>query len=192
MAISNRDRISKALDQLAAGLLPYVSRQLYDEIGSDWQDRLPPQANNLQDVSVLLKLFMEHWGLVFKKLLSNSDRAYVSELLEARNKWAHSEAMSSDDVDRYLGVVHDRSLLVKTGELALSSVSPAGPGAGLRRSWQGNRWGRRRYVPDHVLLCKQTKRRDGYAFRLSAPLSGWTAHQRATRHFHECPRFSGW
>jgi predicted AAA+ superfamily ATPase len=102
MAISNRDRISKALDQLAAGLLPYVSRQLYDEIGSDWQDRLPPQANNLQDVSVLLKLFMEHWGLVFKKLLSNSDRAYVSELLEARNKWAHSEAMSSDDVDRYL------------------------------------------------------------------------------------------
>ena len=72
------------------------------QVGSDWQDRLPAQANNLQDVSVLLKLFMEHWGLVFKKLLSNSDRAYVSELLEARNKWAHAEAMSSDDVDRYL------------------------------------------------------------------------------------------
>ena len=102
MALSNRDRIGKALDQLAAGLLPYVSLQLYNSVGSDWQDRLPPQANNLQDVSVLLKLFMEHWGLVFKKLLSNSDRAYVSELLEARNKWAHAEAMSSDDVDRYL------------------------------------------------------------------------------------------
>ena len=102
MAISNRDRIGKALDQLAAGLLPYVSLQLYNSVGSDWQVRLPPQANNLQDVSVLLKLFMEHWGLVFKKLLSNSDRAYVSELLEARNKWAHAEAMSSDDVDRYL------------------------------------------------------------------------------------------
>lgn len=102
MALSNRDRIGKALDQLAAGLLPYISVQLYNSVGSDWQDRLPPQANNLQDVSVLLKLFMEHWPPVFKKLLSTSDRAYVSELLEARNKWAHAEAMSSDDVDRYL------------------------------------------------------------------------------------------
>jgi predicted AAA+ superfamily ATPase len=102
MALSNRDRIGKALDQLAAALLPYISRHLYDAIGTDWQDRLPPQANNLQDVSVLLKLFMEQWATVFKRLLSNSDRAYVSELLEARNKWAHAQSMISDDVDRYL------------------------------------------------------------------------------------------
>jgi hypothetical protein len=102
MAISNRDRLGKALDQLGTGLLPYVSRQLYDAIGTDWQGRLPPQANNLNDVSVLLGLFMEHWQTVFKKLLSQSDRAYVSELKEARNKWAHFEPMASDDVDRYL------------------------------------------------------------------------------------------
>jgi predicted AAA+ superfamily ATPase len=102
MALSNRDRIGKALDQLRDALLPYISSQLYDQVGSDWQDRLPPQANNLHDVSVLLKLFMQHWATVFKRLLSDSDRAYVSELLEARNKWAHAEAMSSDDVDRYI------------------------------------------------------------------------------------------
>jgi hypothetical protein len=102
MALSNRDRLGKALDQLRDGLLPYVSRQLYDNVGPSWQDRLPPQANNLQDVSVLLGLFMEHWQNVFKKPLSQSDRAYVSELKEARNKWAHSEPLSSDDVDRYL------------------------------------------------------------------------------------------
>ena len=35
MALSNRDRIGKALDQLAAGLLPYVSLQLYNSVGSD-------------------------------------------------------------------------------------------------------------------------------------------------------------
>jgi hypothetical protein len=102
MALSNRDRLGKALDQLRDGLLPYISRQLYDNLGSNWQDRLPPQANNLQDVSVLLGLFMEHWQTIFKKTLSQSDRAYVSELKEARNKWAHSEPLSSDDVDRYL------------------------------------------------------------------------------------------
>ena len=102
MALSNRDRIGKALDQLRDGLLPYLSRELYQGLGTNWQDTLPPQANNLQDVSVLLGLFMEHWGGIFKRLLSQSDRAYVSELKEARNKWAHSEPFSSDDVDRYL------------------------------------------------------------------------------------------
>jgi hypothetical protein len=45
---------------------------------------------------------MEHWGAVFKQLLSQEDRAYVSELKVARNKWAHSEPITSDDADRYL------------------------------------------------------------------------------------------
>ncbi len=102
MALSNRDRICKALDELRDALLPYISTQLYDTLGSNWQDQLPSHANNLRDVTVLLSLFMTHWGEVFKKLLSQSDRAYISELKEARNKWAHSEPMSSDDVDRYL------------------------------------------------------------------------------------------
>jgi hypothetical protein len=66
MALTNRDRIGKALDQLRDGLLPYISSQLYAGIGSDWQDRLPPQSNNLQDVAVLLKLFMDQWPAVFK------------------------------------------------------------------------------------------------------------------------------
>ena len=37
MAISNRDRLGKALDQLRDGLLPYISRQLYDNLGPGWQ-----------------------------------------------------------------------------------------------------------------------------------------------------------
>jgi predicted AAA+ superfamily ATPase len=102
MAISNRDRLGKALDQLRDGLRPYISRQLEGNLGNDWQDRLDPKNNNLQDVTVLLGLFMDHWQTIFKKLLSQSDRAYVSEIKEARNKWAHSAPMASDDVDRYL------------------------------------------------------------------------------------------
>ena len=56
MAISNRDRIGRALDQLRDGLLPYIS---------------------LQDVSVLLKLFIEHWQPVFKRLLSQAVSADI-------------------------------------------------------------------------------------------------------------------
>ena len=102
MSLSNRDRVGKALDEVRDGLLPYVSSHLDNKIGSQWLEQLPPHSNNLKDVSVLLSLFMTHWSEVFKRLLTQSDRAYISELKEARNKWAHSEPMSSDDVDRYL------------------------------------------------------------------------------------------
>jgi len=50
MALSNRDRLGKALDQLRDGLLSYISRQLEGNIGPSWQDRLPPQGNNPQDI----------------------------------------------------------------------------------------------------------------------------------------------
>ncbi len=101
MAISNSDRIGRALDQLRDALLPYISRELYQGIGSNWQEGLAPNTS-LQDVSVLLKLFIEHWQTVFKRLLSQADRSYVSELLDARNRWAHQDAFSSDDTDRAL------------------------------------------------------------------------------------------
>tara|TARA_B100000212_G_scaffold336040_1_gene308817 strand:+ start:6399 stop:9659 length:3261 start_codon:yes stop_codon:yes gene_type:complete len=102
MAISNRDRIGKTLDILRDGLLPFLSSQFDEKLGSNWKSELPYNFKNLNDINVLLKLFMEHWRNIFKKILSDSDRAYVSEILESRHKWAHSEAMSSDDVDRYL------------------------------------------------------------------------------------------
>ena len=35
MALSNRDRIGKALDELRDGLLPFISRQLTEKIGSN-------------------------------------------------------------------------------------------------------------------------------------------------------------
>ena len=102
MAISNKDRIGKALDVLRDGLYPYIIDQLNKNLGSNWENDLPSHANNLNDIYILLGLFMANWKSIFKKLLSDSDRAYISELLEARNKWAHSQPMSSDDVDRYL------------------------------------------------------------------------------------------
>jgi predicted AAA+ superfamily ATPase len=101
MALSNSERVGKALNEVRDGLLPYISRELYDKLGPGWQERLDPGAS-LQDLNVQLGLFMEHWGGVFKQLLSQEDRAYVSELKVARNKWAHSDPITSDDTDRYL------------------------------------------------------------------------------------------
>jgi hypothetical protein len=125
MALTNRDRIGKALDQLQEALLPFISSQLYDQIGSDWQDRLPPTGNNLQDVSVLLKLFMQHWATVFKRLLSDSDRAYVSELLEARNKWAHAQTMVSTTLTA-TSTPPSASAAISTPKSRLNQFGPCG------------------------------------------------------------------
>ncbi len=102
MALSNRDRIGKALDELRNALKPFIIRQLNNHLGSGWEEQLHPNDKNLDDVSALLSLCMTYWPSVLKKHLSQSDRAYISELKEARNKWAHSVSMSSDDVERYL------------------------------------------------------------------------------------------
>ena len=102
MALSNKDRVGKALDEIRDALLPYISTQLETNKGSNWQEDLPYHSNNLQDVHVLFWIFIENWRNIFRRILSDSDRAYVSELNEARNKWAHSRPISSDDADRYL------------------------------------------------------------------------------------------
>ena len=107
MALTNRDRIGKALDETRDALLPYISDLLSKNLGTSWENELPNYENNLQDIHILFGLFIKHWRNIFKKTLSDSARAYISELKEARNKWAHSEPISSDDVDRYLDTEQD-------------------------------------------------------------------------------------
>ena len=41
MAVTNRDRVGKGLDLLAAGLRPFVERELTSVLGENWQFLLP-------------------------------------------------------------------------------------------------------------------------------------------------------
>ena len=102
MALSNRDRIGKALDSLRDGLLTYLSNEFSQKIGIDWKNNLPKNKSNLLDITILLGLFIDYWVSLFKSIHPQSVRAYISEIIEARNKWAHSQPISSDDADRYL------------------------------------------------------------------------------------------
>jgi hypothetical protein len=45
MAITNSERVGKALNEVRDGLLPYISRELYDKLGPGWQERLPIPAS---------------------------------------------------------------------------------------------------------------------------------------------------
>lgn len=110
MAITNSERIGKALDVLHRGLSPFVEREMRVEFGDKWIDELavnkkiPITVENgvPQDVSILLSGMWDNWNIVFKKTLGISERSLVSEIRDIRNRWAHKEKFSSDDTYRAL------------------------------------------------------------------------------------------
>src|SRR5687768_7069010 len=112
MAITNHERVGKALELLKAGLAPFVEREfrgLHKEKALEeaqrymYSERL--DANRpfeAWDAAVLLKLMWEAWNDVFRRTLGQAERTLVSELRGVRNKWAHQEPFSTDDAYRAL------------------------------------------------------------------------------------------
>src|SRR5499427_320327 len=112
MAITNYERVGKAMELLKAGLAPFVEREfknLYKGqalveaqrfMTSERLDAKRPFA--AWDAAVLLHLMWDAWNDVFRKTLGQAERSLVSELRDVRNRWAHQEPFFSDDADRAL------------------------------------------------------------------------------------------
>ncbi len=128
MALSNHERVGKALDLLVAGLKPFVERELQATYGKDWvakagliEVRPAPgkkqNARNL-DSHALLSLMWDQWNDVFKKILGQAERSLVSELRDVRNKWAHQESFTTDDAYRALDSINRLLTAVSAEEAA--------------------------------------------------------------------------
>ena len=113
MAITNQERVGKALELLKDGLGPFVERELQDKIkaGGVHMDtirrfiddpNLTDKPIDQWDVAALLKLMWETWNDVFRTVLGHAERSLVSEIRGHRNSWAHQDSFSSDDADRAL------------------------------------------------------------------------------------------
>ncbi len=114
MAVTNQDRIGKAMDLLRAGLIPFVERELKAQDAQGWlgiaresvaegQARLFEKGKAPQwDAASLLAVLWNQWNAIFRKTLGQAERTLVSELRDVRNKWAHQNPFSSDDADRAL------------------------------------------------------------------------------------------
>jgi len=111
MTMSNSQRVGGALKLLSEGLAPYIERELKSAYGDAWAptvvdllDLEPYQVRkfSLDDVQFQLKVMWKLWHQVFGKVLGQSERTLVSELIDARNKWAHQESFSTDDTYRSL------------------------------------------------------------------------------------------
>jgi predicted AAA+ superfamily ATPase len=112
MAITNQERVGKAMDLLRAGLAPFVEREFKSQhqaqaadaarryFGDDRTVGKKPIAE--WDVAALLKLMWDAWNDIFGRTLGRAERSLLQELRDCRNKWAHQEPFSSDDADRAL------------------------------------------------------------------------------------------
>ncbi|PIV89446.1 MAG: AAA+ family ATPase [Hydrogenophilales bacterium CG17_big_fil_post_rev_8_21_14_2_50_63_12] len=113
MAITNFDRVGKALELLKTGLAPFVEREIKSAIAANALSMqkvkgfvddpiLAGKPIGEWDAAALLKLMWETWNEVFRKTLGFAERSLVSEIRDWRNKWAHQEPFSSDDAYRAL------------------------------------------------------------------------------------------
>ncbi|HWP62017.1 MAG TPA: Swt1 family HEPN domain-containing protein, partial [Candidatus Binatia bacterium] len=109
MTASNLERVGRALQLLAAGLRPVVERTFAKALGPDWLDRVvadKEQATgravspNLDDPAFLLDAISRNWNETLGAMLGPTERRYVNELRETRNRWAHHEAFTLDDTYR--------------------------------------------------------------------------------------------
>jgi predicted AAA+ superfamily ATPase len=112
MAVTNNERVGKAMELLRQGLGPFVEREYRSTFGARagaeavrvlGEDRLlAKKAMPDWDVAAHLKLMWESWNEVFRKTLGPLERTLVSELKDARNRWAHQNAFTTDDAYRTL------------------------------------------------------------------------------------------
>ena len=107
MALSNRERLTKALDLFTEAYREWVSQQLRGKHGdaglAKAQEYLQqaarpghtvPAGPKQWDVQALLNLVLGMWGELFRKSFGKAEKSWLHELQTIRNDWAHQKASS--------------------------------------------------------------------------------------------------
>ena len=115
MAITNHERVGKALELLKGGLGPFVEREFKAKYGDGWAFEVKEilsdtrlgtgKTDSIGDVAALLVVMDRKWSDVFRRILGKTERSLVNEILAIRNSWAHQETFSGDDAYRALDSV---------------------------------------------------------------------------------------
>ncbi|MGA1265073.1 MAG: Swt1 family HEPN domain-containing protein, partial [Prochlorothrix sp.] len=114
MAITNHERVGRALKLLQEGLLPYFDREMKAKYGTQWclraatildTDSTKAQKMVLEDLHSLLRVMSIEWKAVFGNTLGKADRNLLEECREIRNAWAHNSTCSGEDTYRALDSV---------------------------------------------------------------------------------------
>ena len=108
MAITNSERVGKALDVLKDGLRPFVERELKATYKNRWLDTAKPSFPDWQqpgkdgeglnwDSQAILQVMCDLWNDCFKRILGPSERNLAFELRDAlRNRSGTALARGSN------------------------------------------------------------------------------------------------
>ena len=128
MAITNHERVGKAMELLRTGLGPFVEREIRTAHPTNSPARetlryldnreLAVRPIPKWDTHALLSLMWKSWNGVFRDTLGHAERTYVSELRTARNRWAHQDRFSTDDAYRALDSTHRLLTAISADEAA--------------------------------------------------------------------------
>ena len=107
MALSNHDRVGKALELLNTGLQPFFARELQSAHGDSWEETARSALNDRQggragnwDTTAMIGIMIGQWESVFRRQLGTADRTLLHECRDIRNRWAHQHAFTHDDTYR--------------------------------------------------------------------------------------------
>ncbi|MBX7131086.1 MAG: DUF499 domain-containing protein [Fimbriimonadaceae bacterium] len=100
MAISNKERIGRALDIMAPELARYIEQELRDVYADDWGRYLADAhlgTTQLLDPQRLVNTMINNWDDVFDQVLTKDVRSRAHDVRVVRNKHAHEPMISVDD-----------------------------------------------------------------------------------------------
>jgi predicted AAA+ superfamily ATPase len=127
MALSNRDRIGKGLELTAAGLAPFVERELKSRLdGGSTRSAAgrvvaenPPVLEH--STNKLLSLMLDYWDDVFGESLGKVEHGLVNELRVVEDQWSRNDQINSNDAIRALDsmerLLHSVSASEEAGEI---------------------------------------------------------------------------
>ena len=127
MAKSTRQHVFEGMELLPEGLIPFVEKRLESSLTGHWQLQVVERIQGLRpnskgevawDQQGLLKTIMLFWRDAFSAVLGHSERSYVSELLEVRNRLSHNETFTYDDAERALDTMRRLMEAISAGDVA--------------------------------------------------------------------------
>lgn len=109
-SLSNKERVGRTLDLVAAGLGPWMVDLLTRKYGETWKDQVraaagaPPRdfTDNVDDPSYLFWAFEKQWQILFRNQVSFEEKRCVSALWDARREWAHAARFTDEQTERVL------------------------------------------------------------------------------------------
>lgn len=110
----HQEHVTRALEVLTQGLIPFVERELRAVFQGAWVEHVRSNLRHQSpgaeptihwDALALLTVMWDQWNTVFRRSLSPLERSLVGELREFRNRWAHRGNFDFDDTYRTLDSV---------------------------------------------------------------------------------------